>query len=110
MKLGMVALALVSALVAASADARAEEKGTDGGDVLLGDKAALSVEADWLAVGPATGASAGVGVPSFRRASRCTASTCTPGSSRPARRPPDPTRTSPESARRSAGNGPCASA
>jgi len=35
------------------------------GDVLLGDTAALSLEADWLVVGPATGASASVGVPLF---------------------------------------------
>jgi hypothetical protein len=35
------------------------------GDLLLGDAAALSLEADWLAAGPATGASAGVGVPIF---------------------------------------------
>jgi hypothetical protein len=35
------------------------------GDLLLGDTAALSLEADWLVVGPATGASASVGVPLF---------------------------------------------
>jgi hypothetical protein len=35
------------------------------GDLLLGDTAAISLEADWLAVGPATGASASVGVPLF---------------------------------------------
>lgn len=35
------------------------------GDVLLGDVAALSLEADILAMGPATGASASVGVPLF---------------------------------------------
>src|SRR5271166_2713755 len=98
MKLGMVVLALVSALTAASVDALAGERGTDvetdhldafddggprsfalltnpasllvgalgaEGDVLLGDTAALSLEADWLVVGPATGASASVGVPLF---------------------------------------------
>lgn len=98
MKLGMVVLALASALVAASAEARAADDGADvetdhldafddggprtfalltnpasllfgsigaEGDLLLGDTAALSLEADWLAVGPATGASASVGVPLF---------------------------------------------
>lgn len=35
------------------------------GDLLLGDTAALSLEADWLAVGPATGVGGSVGVPLF---------------------------------------------
>lgn len=35
------------------------------GDLLLGDAAALSLEADWLALGATTGASASVGVPVF---------------------------------------------
>lgn len=35
------------------------------GDLLLGDTAALSLEADALAVGPATGASASLGIPLF---------------------------------------------
>jgi hypothetical protein len=35
------------------------------GDLLLGDTAALSLEADWLALGAATSASASVGVPLF---------------------------------------------
>lgn len=98
MKLGMLVLALASALSAVSAQARADERGPDvetdhvdafddggprtcalltnpaslffgtigaEGDVLLGDVAALSLEADWLAVGPVTGASASVGVPLF---------------------------------------------
>jgi hypothetical protein len=98
MKLGMLVLALASALTAASVDARAEQRGADvetdhldafddggprsfalltnpasvlfgalgaEGDVLLGDTAALSLEADWLVAGPATGASASVGVPLF---------------------------------------------
>jgi hypothetical protein len=98
MKLGMVMLVLVSALTAASVEARAEENGADvetdhrdafddggprsfalltnpasllfgalgaEGDVLLGDTAAVSLEADWLAVGPVTGASASVGAPLF---------------------------------------------
>jgi len=98
MKLGMLAVALASALTAASVDARAEERGADvesdhldafddggprsfalltnpasvlfgalgaEGDVLLGDTAALSLEADWLVAGPASGASASVGVPLF---------------------------------------------
>jgi hypothetical protein len=98
MKLGMVALALASALTAASVDARADEKGADvetdhldafddggprsfalltnpasllfgaigaEGDLLLGDTAALSLDVEGLAAGPATGASASVGVPLF---------------------------------------------
>jgi hypothetical protein len=35
------------------------------GDVLLGDTAAVSLEADWLGVGPTAGAAATVGVPIF---------------------------------------------
>lgn len=98
MKPGMVVLALASALVAVSAQARAEESGGDvetdhldafdeggprsfalltdpasllfgaigvEGDLVLGDTAALSIEADALAAGPATGASASLGVPLF---------------------------------------------
>lgn len=98
MKLGMLVLALASAVTLASAEARADQEGADvetdhldafddggprsfalltnpasllfgaigaEGDLLLGDVAALSLETDWLAVGPATGASASVGVPLF---------------------------------------------
>ncbi len=98
MKPGMVVLALASALVAVSAEARAEEREGDvetdhldafddggprsfalltdpasllfgaigvEGDLVLGDTAALGIEVDALAAGPATGASASLGAPLF---------------------------------------------